>query len=150
MPADSSVRSLIDRITNALGSDATPERVERIARAVLGSHGASFSPRAAAAPDVSHRGPAPGDTRFLVTAYGADTPGILATLTGELAEAGANILDVSQKVLQSYFTVILLADLPHRTGSLGALRKRLEARAETLGVRVLVQHEELFQAMHRP
>ncbi|OZC04524.1 hypothetical protein BSZ36_00875 [Rubricoccus marinus] len=95
-------------------------------------------------------GPAPDVTRFVVTAYGRDTPGVLAAVSTELADMGVNILDVSQKVLQGYFTIVLFADLPAGTVEFGTVRQRLQARGEALGARVLAQHEELFQAMHRP
>ena len=152
------VRALIDRIAAALGDEATPERVERIARAVLHAERTDSPPApsrasgagASDARGVGADGPAPGHTRFVVTAYGVDAPGVLAGLTAELAGAGANILDVSQKVLQGYFTVVLFADLPPGGAELGAVRQRLQARGEALGARVLAQHEELFQAMHRP
>ncbi|MDT0633185.1 ACT domain-containing protein [Rubrivirga sp. S365] len=148
------VRALIDRIADALGGEATPERVERVARAVL------EAPETAAAPPR----PAPsagrggsesaaaggaGRTRVVVTAYGRDTPGILAAITAELAASGANLLDVSQKILQGYFTVVLVADLD-ADADLGAARDRLQARGDAFGARVLLQHEDLFQAMHRP
>lgn len=146
MPSD--VRSLIDRIADALGAEATPERVERVARAVLAagdSPGTAASRRAATpvadAPD--------SPTRIVVTSYGHDTPGVLAAVTAELSAAGANVLDVSQKVLQGYFTLVLVADLAGHT-DLGDVRARLSARGETFGARVLVQHAELFEAMHRP
>ena len=140
MPSDS-VRTLIDRIAASLGPDASAERVERVARAVLD---ASPAPRGA----VPQRA-ASGDTRVVVTAYGLDVPGVLAGVTSELSDLGANVLDVSQKVLQGYFTLVLFADLPEGT-DVGGVRDRLASRGEALGVRVLVQHEELFQAMHRP
>ena len=149
------VRALIDRIATALGDAATPERVEHIARAVLhaertDSPSAPSRGAAAAAAVSDASGPAPGHTRFVVTAYGLDTPGVLAALTSELAAHGVNVLDVSQKVLQGYFTVVLFADLTDGGPDLGTVRQRLQARGEALGARVLVQHEELFQAMHRP
>ena len=92
---------------------------------------------------------ASGETRVVVTAYGLDVPGVLAGVTSELRDIGANILDVSQKVLQGYFTLVLFADLPNGV-DVGTVRAGLAARGEALNVRVLVQHEELFQAMHRP
>ena len=147
MPAD--VRALIDRIAAALGPEATPDRVERVARAVLEARTPSIPHRAPApAPSVPD-GPADGATRVVVTAYGHDQPGVLAAITAELSASGANILDVSQKVLQGYFTVVLVADLARGT-DLGAVRDVLTAGGEAMGARVLLQHEELFQAMHRP
>ena len=148
MPAD--VRALIDRIASALGDQATPERVERVARAVLDARAPGAAPeRAPAAPLAAPDGPAPGATRVVVTAYGYDRPGVLAAVTAELSAAGANVLDVSQKVLQGYFTVVLVADLPAGT-DLGAVRDGLQSRGDAMGARVLLQHEDLFQAMHRP
>ena len=146
MPAD--VRALIDRIASALGSEATPERVERVARAVLDASATAPDPRDGA---VAHRvAPAQGGaTRVVVTAYGLDRPGVLAAVTAELSASGANILDVSQKVLQGYFTLVLVADLPEGL-DLAAARDGLQSRGDALGARVLLQHEDLFQAMHRP
>lgn len=144
MPAD--VRALIDRIADALGAEATPERVERVARAVLAAQ-----PAASPAPPRAARVEAPpaSATRVVVTAYGHDTPGVLAAVTAELSASGANVLDVSQKILQGYFTLVLVADLAPGT-DLGAVRDRLASRGATFGARVLLQHEELFDAMHRP
>ena len=158
-PARSSgtdVRALIDRIASALGPEATPERVERVARAVLDGGVAapvapsSVSPRPVSRPAPTATGdPARSPARVVVTAYGQDTPGVLAAITAELSASGANVLDVSQKILQGYFTVVLVADLP--AGSdLGAARDRLRTRGEAFGARVLLQHEDLFEAMHRP
>lgn len=146
MPTD--VRALIDRIASALGSEATPERVERVARAVLDARTSPAVGRAAS-PAAPPSRPASGETRVVVTAYGHDRPGVLAAVTAELSAAGANILDVSQKVLQGYFTLVLVADLPDGL-DLGAVRDGLQSRGDALGARVLLQHEELFQAMHRP
>ena len=144
-PAD--VRALIDRIASALGAEATPERVERVARAVLDASGRV--PGAAAVSHAVASPPTGGAARVVVTAYGLDRPGVLAAVTAELSASGANILDVSQKVLQGYFTLVLVADLPPAL-DLGAARDALQARGEALGARVLLQHEDLFQAMHRP
>ena len=150
MPTD--LRALIDRISAALGPDATPAQVETVARAVLASQGetAPASSSFGASPSVSVIGDGPISGRIIVTSYGCDRPGILAALTSELFDAGVNILDVSQKILQDYFTLILLADLSASGLSPADVQRRLDAPSERLGVRTIVQHEELFNAMHRP
>lgn len=145
MPTD--VRALIDRIAAALGPEASPAQVESVARAVLASENGQAVPAPASSPTV---GDGPISGRIIVTSYGCDRPGILAALTTELFEAGVNILDVSQKILQGYFTLILLADLSASGLSPTDVQRRLAAHGDRLGVRVLVQHEELFYAMHRP
>ena len=147
MPTD--LRALIDRVADALGPDASPAQVEAVARAVLAAEDGQAAPAPAPAfsPTV---GDGPISGRIIVTSYGCDRPGILAALTSELFEAGVNILDLSQKILQGYFTLILLADLSASGLSPTEVQDRLAAPSERLGVRTLVQHEELFHAMHRP
>jgi ACT domain-containing protein len=143
------LRSLIDRIADALGPEATPERVESVARAVIATGNGLATP--STDPMVATSvGDGPVTGRILVTAYGCDQPGILAALTSELRDLNVNVLDVSQKILQGYFTLILLADISGSGITVGSVRDRLMAHGERLGVRVLVQHEELFYAMHRP
>ncbi|HEX8298127.1 MAG TPA: ACT domain-containing protein [Rubricoccaceae bacterium] len=143
------VRLLIDRIADALGPEAMPERVERVARAVLDGSALPAPSQPTPRPAPQPVTPAGRSSRAVVTAYGLDTPGVLAAITAELSASNANVLDVSQKILQGYFTVVLVADFP-AGADLGAARDRLAARGETFGIRVLVQHEELFEAMHRP
>lgn len=148
MPAD--VRALIERIAAALGPDASPAQVEAIARAVLVHEQGDGASASVAPPSSPTVGGGPISGRILVTSFGCDRPGILAALTTELFEAGVNVLDVSQKILQGYFTLILLADLSGSGLGPKDVQQRLAAHADRLGVRVLVQHEELFYAMHRP
>ena len=86
----------------------------------------------------------------MVTAYGYDQPGILAALTKTLASSQVNILDVSQKILQGYFTVVMMVDLAEAGISLQDLQARLDELGRSLNVRAIAQHEDLFLAMHRP
>ena len=144
MPQD--LRALIERIAAALGPDATPAQVEAVARATLSAQ--NGQPGAPPSSPTIGEGPISG--RIIVTSYGCDQPGILAALTTELFESGVNILDLSQKILQGYFTLILLADLSASGLSPSEVQRRLSVPSERLGVRTLVQHEELFYAMHRP
>lgn len=139
----SDIRSLVDRIVVALGPDATPERVEAIAQAVL--EDTSTSARAS----FPFSPVSPG-RRVIITAYGHDKPGILAAITQAVSQGGCNILDVSQKILQGYFTLIMLANTESMSGTLQSLQQSLTATGTRLNVRILVQHEELFNAMHRP
>jgi ACT domain-containing protein len=48
--------------------------------------------------------------RAIVTVVGKDRVGIIADVCGLLAEHGVNVLDISQTVLQDYFTMIMLVD----------------------------------------
>ncbi len=134
-------RRLVSRISDVLGSDATPERVERIAIALLDE---KLDAPAAAGSGSSARG-----GKAVVTAYGKDEPGMLHVITSVLSDANYNILDVSQKILQDYFTVIMIVDGEGARASVGEVQARLAKVGEQRGVRVLMQHEDLFNAMHR-
>jgi len=138
------IRNLVQRVADAMGPGATPDRIEAVAAVVLDT---------LQAPSQSVRGPyASPDAgeRALITAYGQDRPGILAAITHAVSDAGCNILDVSQKILQGYFTLIMLADVTPMHGSVKELQQRLTDVSAPFHVRALVQHEDLFTAMHRP
>ena len=85
--------------------------------------------------------------KAIVTVVGKDKSGIIARVTAFLAEAGANVEDISQTVLQDWFAMIMLVE----TGKaqMGELRKGAAALGETIGVDISVQHEDIFTAMHR-
>ena len=75
--------------------------------------------------------------------------GIIAAVTTSLAENRVNILDISQTILQDYFTMIMITELPEEQLALPELAERLQAKGDELGVQVRVQHEAVFSAMHR-
>lgn len=138
------IRRLVSRIADALGPAATPERVEHLVAIAL-------EEVSGASPDGSSTLAAPdAGGRAIVTAYGIDHRGILTEITSALSDAGCNILDVSQKILQGYFTLIMLVDVGALSTSIESLQQRLSGVGEKLNVRVMVQHEDLFNAMHRP
>ncbi len=66
-----------------------------------------------------------------------------------LAEAHANIVDISQTTLRGYFTMILMADIGEATISFDELKQRLAAKGDEMGVRIDAQHEDVFKYMHR-
>lgn len=136
------IRRLVSRIVDALGSAATPDRVEAIVAAALEEVQADDAPASVTQPDVGGRA--------IVTAYGIDHRGILTAITSALSDSGCNILDVSQKILQGYFTLIMLVDVGQLETSIEGLQKQLSDVGQRLNVRVMVQHEDLFNAMHRP
>lgn len=87
--------------------------------------------------------------KAVITVLGKDRVGIIAGITAVLAESSVNILDISQTILQDYFTMIMITELPEDRLALPELAERLQAKGEELGVQVRVQHEAVFSAMHR-
>jgi len=87
--------------------------------------------------------------RAIITIIGSDRVGIIAGIANVLAEANVNILDISQSVIREFFTMIMMVDLAGAAVSFHALRERLTRKGDELSVRVEIQREEIFKAMHR-
>jgi ACT domain-containing protein len=87
--------------------------------------------------------------RAIITIIGSDRVGIIAGISNVLAEANVNILDISQSVIREVFTMIMMVDLAGSAVSFRALRERLTRKGEELSLRVEIQREEIFKAMHR-
>ncbi|SIQ35798.1 ACT domain-containing protein [Alkalispirochaeta americana] len=87
--------------------------------------------------------------RAVCTVVGKDKPGIIAAVSVAFAERSVNILDISQTIMQGFFTMITLVDLAGMTISLDQLRQDLDALGHEIDVSVTLQHEDVFTAMHR-
>lgn len=88
-------------------------------------------------------------SRAIVTIIGSDRVGIIAGIANVISDAGVNILDISQSVIREYFTMIMMVDLTAASLSFEEVRQALDRKGEQLGVRVEIQREDIFQAMHR-
>ncbi|MBL4954663.1 ACT domain-containing protein [Neobacillus sp. OS1-32] len=86
--------------------------------------------------------------RAVVSVIGKDKVGIIARVTTVLAENRMNILDISQTILQDFFTMMMLIDISE-TANLHSLQDQLNQVGDELGLTIHVQAEEIFQAMHR-
>ncbi|MCI9185796.1 MAG: ACT domain-containing protein [Oscillospiraceae bacterium] len=87
--------------------------------------------------------------KAIVTVIGRDQVGITAAVCSLLAQHQINILDISQTVLQEYFTMVMLVDLTASTSSIGALSAVLEEAGKAQGLSIRIQREDIFNAMHR-
>jgi len=87
--------------------------------------------------------------RVIITILGKDQIGIIAWLTGRLAEKSINVLDLSQTIIQGFFTMIMIVDVSQSTASLVELTEQLQKEGAQRGLKVNVQHEDVFHFMHR-
>ena len=87
--------------------------------------------------------------RVIVTVVGNDRTGIIAETSRVLADAGVNIVDISQTLMGEFFVMIMMADLSGATLTLEQLKARLAAKGTELGMRIDAQHEDVFKFMHR-
>ena len=87
--------------------------------------------------------------KIVVTVIGADSVGIVAGVTKELALQNINILDISQTILDGIFDMILICDMEKAKGTLTDVQDALGMLGKELGVDVRVQLADIFYAMHR-
>jgi ACT domain-containing protein len=87
--------------------------------------------------------------RAIITIIGSDRVGIIAGIANVLADANVNILDISQSVIREFFTMIMMVDLTGSAVSFPVLSETLWRTGDELAVRVEIQREEIFTAMHR-
>ena len=85
----------------------------------------------------------------VVTVVGKDKTGIIAGVSAFLAEKGVNILDISQTILQDYFAMIMFVDLSGAKQELASLAAECAEMGKKIGMSIHLQHEEIFNAMHR-
>ena len=87
--------------------------------------------------------------RVVIAVIGRDRTGILAGVTGIMARRAANILDVSQTTMSDLFVMIMLVDIERINVTFADLKQELEEHGRREALSIIIQHEEIFRAMHR-
>ncbi len=87
--------------------------------------------------------------KAIVTVIGKDRVGITACVCALLAQHNINILDITQTVLQEYFTMVMLVDTTACQASIGEMADLLERAGKEQGLSIRIQREDIFNAMHR-
>jgi ACT domain-containing protein len=88
-------------------------------------------------------------TRYIISVFGLDQPGIVALVATLLGDANCSIIDMNQTVVQGKFAMIMIIDASRATQDMGKLREEFRTAGDNLGVRIYMQREDIFQAMHR-
>lgn len=86
--------------------------------------------------------------KAIITVIGKDKVGIIYAVTKILAENNVNIEDISQTILQNYFTMMMLVNLTNMKGDFNDLKRKLEDLEEKMGLSIRIQREEIFNYMH--
>ena len=87
--------------------------------------------------------------KAVLTVVGKDRVGIIANVCVELANYNVNVLDISQTVMQGYFTMMMVVEVSGCTVPLAELCKAMDAKGQEMGLSIRVQREDIFEAMHR-
>ena len=87
--------------------------------------------------------------KAIVTVVGKDQVGIIAAVCVKLAEYNVNVLDISQTVMQGYFTMMMVVDVSGCTLPLAELVVVMEEMGKEKSLSIRLQREDIFEAMHR-
>ena len=87
--------------------------------------------------------------KAIVTVVGKDRVGIIASVCQQLASYNVNVLDISQTVMQGYFTMMMAVDVSQSNVALPELCQMMEKNGKEMGLSIRVQREDIFEAMHR-
>lgn len=87
--------------------------------------------------------------RCVISVLGKDRSGIVAAISGVLAQKGANIDDISQTILDDIFSMTMLVRLNPEIAGFNDVQEALEKEGKELGVQVILQREDVFQFMYK-
>lgn len=87
--------------------------------------------------------------KAIITVIGKDQVGIMYSVSHILKELGVNIEDVTQTIMQEYFTMLMLVKIDEERSSFRQLQEALEEMGEATGLSIRIQKEEIFDTMHK-
>lgn len=137
--SEQKIRELTIEVLREFGDNISPEKLrEEVYRRIQ-----SMMEK----PSVTHNSMDSG--RVIITSYGINKPGVVSKISTILAESNCDIQDITQKILQEFFTMIMIVDISASPLSFKELHDLLAKAADELNIKIMIQHEEVFRSMHR-
>ena len=87
--------------------------------------------------------------KAVVTVVGLDMPGIIAKVSTACATSGANIIDISQSVIDDYFAMIMVVDTSSLNVSFTDFVDDMSKLGKENNLDIRTMHEDIFNAMHK-
>lgn len=87
--------------------------------------------------------------KTIVTVIGKDAVGIISKVSAICAECKANIVDITQSVLQDMFVMVMLTDISEINCSFSEYSDKMKSAGKDAGLDIRVMHEDIFNSMHR-
>ncbi len=87
--------------------------------------------------------------KAILTVIGQDKVGIVAGVSCELAQLNISILDISQTIMEGFFTMTMMCNIANMTRDFSVIKEALNKKGQELGVQINIQREEIFLAMHK-
>lgn len=89
------------------------------------------------------------DNKIVITVIGADKIGIVACVAAKVTSLNMNILDISQKILDNnIFSMFMLVE-DQKNNDIQFLQEEFKSLGKQIGVKIFLQHEDIFKSMHR-
>jgi len=85
----------------------------------------------------------------IITVLGRDRVGIIAQVCAYLSAKQVNILDISQTIVQGFFSMLMIVDMGPAGAQFEQCVKDLQALGGEMGLEIKLQREDIFEAMHR-
>lgn len=137
--SEEKIREIAITAINELGDKAAPDLVRKvIEKSIEKIENISKSEQ-----------PSKSSGRVILTAFGLNHPGVVSSISGSLSDNNCNILDITQKIMQEFFTMIMMIDITNSPKELKDIQDDMHAIADKLKIKIYLQHEDIFRSMHR-
>ena len=87
--------------------------------------------------------------KTVVSVIGKDAVGIISKVSAVCADCGANIVDITQSVLQDMFVMVMLTEISGLYCSFTEFSDKMKALGMQNNLDIRVMHEDIFNSMHR-
>ena len=137
--SEEKLREIAITAVNELGDKATPDLVRKVVEK-------SLEKIAAAGSNESY---SKSSGRVILTAFGLNNPGVVSSIATSLSDNNCDILDITQKIMQEFFTMIMMIDITNSPKELKDIQDDMRTIADKLKIKIYLQHEDIFRSMHR-
>ncbi len=134
------LRQITLQAIDELGEKASPETVKKVVTEIIQKSGETV---------VDNTAKQTESGKVILTSFGLNHPGIVAGITQTLAGTNCDIMDISQKILSDFYTMIMVVDISNANVTLQELQQKMNAVADKLKIKIYIQHEDVFKHMHR-
>jgi len=86
--------------------------------------------------------------KAVISVIGKDNRGIVAKVSNECSKVNANILEVSQNIMQEMFVMVMMIDIDEITINFNCFVDNMILFGEQNQLKIHVMHEDIFNSMH--
>ena len=135
--SDDKIREIALSAIKELGDKANQQNVKEVVEETIRTLGNSLPERSTTSDQV------------ILTSFGLNMPGVIASITTALSEANCDISDLSQKLMGDFFTMIMIVNTYDSTLTFNEIQDIMNKISDEMNIKIMMQHEEIFRTMHR-